>query len=150
AERLLVQEDTGDTVVLDVVTLGFAEVEELHGAFDPVQAVLGDHDLIHEGLVFGAGPGVVMPHRRDVDDTDVARPVDRVVDACALVADARMARSRVGEGMPAVALLPRWGLQVVRALRVFRQRRAFAGPRAFRSVGALIALLALRLWRILW
>src|SRR5690606_33182321 len=105
-ERLPVQEDAGDTVVLDVVTLGCAEVEELHGAFDPVQAVLGDHDLIHEGRVIGVGPGVVLPHRRDVYDTNVERPVGRV-DVCDLVADQRLAGRTLRAGITLVALRPR-------------------------------------------
>src|SRR5690606_29088385 len=106
AERLPVQEDTGDTVVLDVIACDWREVEELHGAFDPVQAVLGDHDLIHEGRVIGVGPGVVLPHRRDVYDTNVERPVGRV-DVCDLVADQRLAGRTLRAGITLVALRPR-------------------------------------------
>src|SRR5690606_38375130 len=149
-ERLPVQEDAGDTVVLDVVTLGWAEVEELHGAFDPVQAVLGDLDRLHEGRIVGAGPAAVVRDRRHVDDTDVARPVDRVVDVCDLVADQRLTGRTLRAGITLVALLAlrprmtlRAGITLV-ALLPLRSGLTLLALRPRRTLRAGVTLAALR------
>src|SRR5690606_15107798 len=141
AERLAVQEDAGHPVVCDLVAASgvAAEVEELGGAFDAVQAGFFDGDRIDEFGVVRCRPAILESRARHVLHPQLERRASRV-DVGDLVADQRLAGRTLRAGITLLALRPLRSRITLLALRPLRSRITLLALRPLRSRITLLAL----------